>query len=447
MLYFAVPMRLKNGVLLAASLFFYFWGEQLYTLLMIANVVLAYVLALLIDRFRGTPWARRFLVLSVTLSLATLGLFKYSDFFVQTVNSLLQSNLAYLGLSLPIGISFYTFQTLSYTIDVYRGNAAVQKNLLNLATYVMLFPQLIAGPIVRYTTVEQELRQRTHSWQNCADGAFRFTVGLAKKVLIANQLGELCDIFRSISDTSVAFYWLYALAFSMHIYFDFSGYSDMAIGLGKIFGFNFLENFNYPFVAKSAAEFWRRWHISLGSWFRDYLYIPLGGNRVPLPHWVFNIFVVWFLTGLWHGASWNFVLWGLYFGVLLVAEKLFLANLLAKLPAMLAHIYIIVAVAVSFVIFNAADLAQAASDIAAMFGLGGLPLWSPLTGYYLQSYALLLAAAIVGATPLVKQAVAKIAAVQPVAVFGQPLVMLCLLLVVTAYLVDGSFNPFLYFRF
>lgn len=439
-------MRLKNGVLLAASLFFYFWGEQLYTLLMIANVLLAYVLGLLIDRFRGTPWARLFLVLSITVSLGTLGLFKYSDFFVQTVNSLLESDLAYLGLALPIGISFYTFQTLSYTIDVYRGDAAVQKSFIRLATYVMLFPQLIAGPIVRYTTVERELTARTHSLANFSEGAFRFTVGLAKKVLLANQLGELCDIFRAAPDTSVAFYWLYAVALSLHIYFDFSGYSDMAIGLGKIFGFHFLENFNYPLISKSATEFWRRWHISLGSWFRDYLYIPLGGNRVSTARWVINIAIVWFLTGLWHGASWNFVLWGVFFGVLLIAEKLFLSKIFAKLPAALSHAYLLIAVAVSFVIFNATDLTQAFGDIAAMFGAAQLPLWSATTAYYCKSYALLMIFAIVGATPLVKNCATRLANTEA-AVIVQPLLMVILLLVVTAYLVDGSFNPFLYFRF
>ncbi len=452
-LYFVAPGKLKNAVLLAASLLFYYYGEQIYTLLMVLSVVLAYIHGLLIDRFRGRFAAKIFLASSVISSLAILGLFKYSDFFIETVNSLLHTDLAMLGLLLPIGISFYTFQTLSYTIDVYRGNARVQKNPITLATYVMLFPQLIAGPIVRYTTVERELQERTHSLADFAAGAWRFTLGLAKKVLIANQLGELCDIFRSSGDVSVAFYWVYALAFSLHIYFDFSGYSDMAIGLGRIFGFHFPENFNYPFIAKSAAEFWRRWHISLGSWFRDYLYIPLGGNRVSLPHWVANIFVVWFLTGLWHGASWNFVLWGLYFGVLLVAEKMFLARWLERLPVA-AHIYMILAAAVSFVIFNAVEPGQLGGDMAALFGLSGLPLWSQETAYYVSSYAWILILSVIGATPVVRLAAERLAGVLSesrlggVALsVGQSLLMLMLLLVVTAYLVDGSFNPFLYFRF
>lgn len=446
LIYFAVPFRLKNVVLLAASLIFYFWGEQLYTLLMLANVLLAYIFGLLIDRFRGTAAAKGCLLLSVTVSLATLALFKYSDFFIQTVNSLSHSNLALLGLALPIGISFYTFQTLSYTIDVYRGDAAVQKSFIKLATYVMLFPQLIAGPIVRYTAVERELSARTHSIAQFSEGAFRFTVGLAKKILLANQLGELCDIFRDSADTSVAFYWLYAVAFSLHIYFDFSGYSDMAIGLGKIFGFHFPENFNYPFIAKSATEFWRRWHISLGSWFRDYVYIPLGGNRVSLPHWLANLLIVWFLTGLWHGAAWNFVLWGLYFGVLLAFEKIVFAKFPIKLPDLVSHLYLLFAVAISFVIFNAADLTQAISDIKAMLGLAALPLWSSTTAYYCKSYGLLLIFGIIGATPLVKAVAARLGN-HPSTTLLQPLLLTAMLLICTAYLVDGSFNPFLYFRF
>lgn len=446
LIYFAAPKKLKNTVLLLASIVFYFYGEQLYTLLMLANVLLAYVHGLLIDRFRGKRLSKIFMVSSVVISLATLGLFKYSDFFIQTVNSLFKTDFAYLGLTLPIGISFYTFQTLSYTIDVYRGDARVQKNPISLATYVMLFPQLIAGPIVRYTTVENELRKRTHSFEQFSQGAFRFTVGLSKKVLIANQLGELCDIFRASNDKSVIFFWIYAVAFSMHIYFDFSGYSDMAIGLGRIFGFNFLENFNYPFISESATEFWRRWHMSLGTWFRDYLYIPLGGNRVSTPRWVFNIFVVWFLTGLWHGASWNFVLWGLYFGILLVIEKLFLSKLLLRLPKVLRHIYLIVTVAVSFVIFNANGMSQAISDIVSMLGLGKLPLWSGETAYYLSSYALLLAFGIIGSTPLVRKAGERLSSFKA-ATLLQPLSMALMLFIVTAYLVDGSFNPFLYFRF
>lgn len=452
-LYFLVPKKLKNFVLLLASVVFYFYGEQLYTLLMLANVLFAYIHGLLIDKFRGKPLSKVFMISSVVISLATLGLFKYSDFFIETVNSILHTDIALLGLILPIGISFYTFQTLSYTIDVYRGDAQVQKNFISLATYVMLFPQLIAGPIVRYTTVEQELKSRTHSWEKFAYGAFRFAVGLAKKVLIANQLGELCDIFRASTDKSVVFYWIYAIAFSLHLYFDFSGYSDMAIGLGKIFGFNFLENFNYPFISKSATEFWRRWHMSLGTWFRDYLYIPLGGNRVAKKsRWIFNIFVVWFMTGLWHGASWNFVLWGVYFGVLLILEKQWLSKFFAKLPKFISHIYLIVIIAISFVIFNASGLSQAFDDIACMFGAGKLPFWSKETAYYLSSYGVLLIAGIVGSTPLIRNLTNKLVAskstgVQVVVTVVQPIVMAALLFIVTAYLVDGSFNPFLYFRF
>lgn len=447
-----MPKKLKNFVLLLASVVFYFYGEQLYTLLMLLNVLLAYIHGLLIDKFRGKKLSKVFLISSVVISLATLGLFKYSDFFIETVNSVFKTDIACLGLILPIGISFYTFQTLSYTIDVYRGEAEVQKNFISLATYVMLFPQLIAGPIVRYTTVEQELKTRKHTFEMFSYGAFRFAVGLAKKVLIANQLGELCDIFRASTDKSVVFYWVYAIAFSLHLYFDFSGYSDMAIGLGKIFGFNFLENFNYPFISKSATEFWRRWHMSLGSWFRDYLYIPLGGNRVSKSRWIFNIFTVWFLTGLWHGANWNFVIWGVYFGVFLIIEKLFLSKFLEKLPKFVSHLYLIVIIAISFVIFNASGLSQAISDIGGMFGAGGVPFWSKETGYYISSYAVLLIAGIIGSTPLVKNIATKIStssskALNTVTMIAQPVLMVLMLFIVTAYLVDGSFNPFLYFRF
>jgi len=449
-IYFLVPKRGKNLVLLIASLFFYFYGEPVYVLLMIGACVSSYIHGLLIHRFRGKPLSKVFLWSSIITSLAMLGFFKYSDFFLENLNAISGLDLPLLGLALPIGISFYTFQTLSYTVDVYRGDAQVQKNFISLATYVALFPQLIAGPIVRYTTVEEDLSGRTHSVEKFSAGISRFLIGLGKKVLIANQLGELCDIFRRSSDQSVLFFWLYAIGFSLHIYFDFSGYSDMAIGLGKLFGFRFLENFNYPFISKSISEFWRRWHISLGSWFRDYVYIPLGGNRVSKGKWLRNILIVWLLTGFWHGAAWNFIIWGLFFGFFLVLEKFFLGAWLKKLPAFLSHIYVLFLVMISFVIFNASSMGQAFSDIGGLFGSGGLPMVSREALYQLRSFGWILVLALIGATPIPKLIVGKIKSHttgHKILNLLEPVFLAGLLLVVTAYLVDGSFNPFLYFRF
>ncbi|MDO4543353.1 MAG: MBOAT family O-acyltransferase [Clostridia bacterium] len=446
-LYFAVPFRGKNLVLLLSSLFFYFCGGPVYTLLLLFSILSAYVHGLLIDRFRRR--AKLFVASSIIISLLLLGFFKYADFTIANVNALLGCNLPLLNLVLPIGISFYTFQTLSYTIDVYRGRAAAQRSLIKLSTYVALFPQLIAGPIVRYTTVEAELSYRKHTLSDAAYGAGRFVLGLAKKVLIANLLGEFCVQFRSSSQPSVLYYWLYAIAFALQIYFDFSGYSDMAIGLGRIFGFHFLENFNYPFIARSVTDFWRRWHISLGTWFRDYVYIPLGGNRVNKLRWVFNIALVWFLTGLWHGASWNFALWGLYFALFLALEKLFLLRLLNRLPRALSHLYLLFVVLISFVIFNAESLAQCGNDLSAMFGLSNLPFTSSDTLYALRSNAVLFAVAVVGCLPLLCRLYERL---QPKKAglalrLLSPLALCVLLLVCTAYLIDGGFNPFLYFRF
>jgi alginate O-acetyltransferase complex protein AlgI len=391
-----------------------------------------------------------FLVSSVITSLLVLGFFKYTDFFITNINAIAKAEIPLLKIALPIGISFYTFQTLSYTIDVYRGEAQVQKSFIRLATYVALFPQLIAGPIVRYTTVEAELKERTHSFENFAVGFNRFVLGLGKKVLIANTLGELCEIFRASDEKSFVFYWVYALAFCLHVYFDFSGYSDMAIGLGRVFGFHFLENFNYPFISKSVAEFWRRWHMSLGTWFRDYVYIPLGGNRVSKLKWFRNTLVVWFLTGFWHGADWTFIVWGLYFALFLLLEKFFLAKFFAKIPRVFSHIYVLFVVAISFVIFNANGMGQAISDIGGMLGLQNVPFFNDETLYYIRSYGLVLLLGIVGATPLVKRAVEKFRATRAgdwIVTVAEPVVQIALIVVITAYLVDGSFNPFLYFRF
>ncbi len=446
-LYFISPKQLKNTVLLISSLVFYAWDRPKFALLMIATIVSGYIFGLLIEKFRGKPMSKVLLVLSVGSSLAVLGIFKYTDFFISTFNSVSGLSVPLTGIALPVGISFYTFQILSYTVDVYRGDVAAQKNPINLAAYVAMFPQLIAGPIVRYSDIEKQLVKREHNFDAAAQGMRRLIIGLAKKILIANALGELCDVFRASDDKSVLFYWLYAIAFTLHIYFDFSGYSDMAIGMGKIFGFDFLENFDYPYISTSVTEFWRRWHMSLGTWFRDYVYIPLGGNRVSKIKWFRNIFVVWFLTGFWHGAAWNFIVWGLYFAVLLVLEKLWLKKYLDK-SKVFSHIYVMLLVIISFVIFNAADMGEAIRYIGGMFGFGGVPAYSAEWLYYLRSYAVVIVLAIIGATPLPKKLAAKFSE-KSEKFFNvvEPVVLVGLLIVMTAYLVDGSFNPFLYFRF
>ena len=452
-LYFLVPFKFKNLVLLAASLFFYFYGEPVYVVLMVVSSLSAYIHGLLIDRLRATKWSKVFAVSSVIVGLSGLLFFKYTDFFIANTNSIFGTDIGLINLALPIGISFYTFQTISYTIDVYRGDAKVQKNFIHLATYVALFPQLIAGPIVRYTTVEEDLNGRKHSLEQFSSGAFRFVIGLAKKVLIADSLGYLCgagQIFRESADKSVVFYWLYAIAYCLQIYYDFSGYSDMAIGLGKIFGFRFLENFNYPFISKSVSEFWRRWHMSLGSWFRDYVYIPLGGNKVSKLKWFRNVLVVWFLTGFWHGADWPFIAWGLYFALFLLLEKLFLARYLEKLPKFVSHIYVFFVMIVSFVLFNGNGMAGSISDLGGMFGFLNIPFVNKTTLYYLKSFAPMLVIAAIGATPVVKNTVIKLRDGQKtgrIVAWLEPVVMVALLVVVTAYLVDSSANFFLYFRF
>ena len=448
-LYFISPQKLKNTVLMLSSLVFYGWGEPKYVVLMIASIVIGYFSGILIEAFSQKKVSKVFLGLSVVINLGFLAYFKYADFFIENFNSVTGSSVPLLRIALPIGISFYTFQILSYTIDVYRKDVAAQKNIINLAAYITMFPQLIAGPIVRYSDIAKQLEERPHSFENFSKGIRRFVLGLGKKILVANTLGELCDIFKASDDKSILFYWLYAVTFGLHVYFDFSGYSNMAIGLGRIFGFRFNENFNYPYISKSATEFWRRWHMSLGTWFRDYVYIPLGGNRVSKPRWFFNIFIVWFLTGFWHGADWNFIIWGLFFAILLIAEKVFLLKYLDK-SKVLSRIYTLVAVGISFVIFNATDMNEAFSYISDMFGAGGTPLVSKEFFYYLKSFAVTLVIGIIGATPIVKNTVKNTFENKKISKYIwilEPIGLVALLLVMTAYLVDGSFNPFLYFRF
>ncbi len=447
-MYAITPKALKNTVLLISSLVFYAWGEPIYVFLMIATVGIGYILGLLIEKFRGTLWSRIFLIISVSSSLAALGYFKYADFFIANFNLLTGFSMPLLRLVLPIGISFYTFQILSYTVDVYRGNTKAQRNPINLAAYVALFPQLIAGPIVRYSDIEAQLTVRTHSFEKTANGIRRFIIGLSKKIILANSLGELTDAFISSGDKSVLFFWLFAVCYMLQIYFDFSGYSDMAIGLGKLLGFEFMENFNYPFISSSITDFWRRWHISLGTWFRDYVYIPLGGNRVKRPQLLFNIFVVWFLTGFWHGAEWNFIIWGLYFGIFLTVEKFFVLKHLEK-HKILSHVYVLFLVAISFVIFSANNLTDAVSYVGGMFGIN-VPFYSAEWLYYVKSFGVVIAVAAISATPIPKTVIARLCQSHRFSkawAIIELLLLVILLLVSTAYLVDGSFNPFLYFRF
>ena len=430
-LYHMVPKNFRNKALLLVSLVFYAWGEPKYVFLMMGMVIFNYVAGRLIGTYGQSKKGKIVLWCALMVSVGVLVFYKFSD------------------VAWPIGISFYTFQLISYIVDVYRGTAPAQKNLINLGAYVTMFPQLIAGPIVRYVDIEKQLADRNHSYEMTLVGIQRFLAGLGKKILISNALGELCEIFKASDEKSIVFFWVYAVSYTLQIYFDFSGYSDMAIGLGKIFGFEFLENFNYPYISKSITEFWRRWHMSLGSWFRDYVYIPLGGNRVGKMRWYFNIFVVWALTGLWHGAAPNFVLWGLMFAVLLVIEKHWLLEHLNKAKVW-NHLYVLFIVIISFVIFNASSLREAVQYIGGMFGMGNVPFMSAECAYYLRSYGVLLLIAAIGSTPWIKQAAISFTKTD----FGKkiwPVIRIvwfvALLVICTAYLIDSSFNPFLYFRF
>ena len=448
-LYFAVPFKLKNVVLLAFSLLFYAWGGVKYALLMVVAIVVGYIFGILVEKFREKKGIAIALTWTAAgIILAFMLYFKYTNFFIDNINNIFGSNISFLKITLPVGISFYTFQTISYVIDVYRGVPA-QKNLIDLAAYVSMFPQLIAGPIVRYVDVAKELKERKHTFDMAAEGIRRFIIGLGKKIIIADRLSELCDVLKGIDEKSVLLYWAYGISVAVYIYFDFSGYSDMAIGLGKILGFKFLENFNYPYISKSATEFWRRWHLSLGSWFRDYVYIPLGGNRVPKWRHVINIFVVWFLTGFWHGAAWNFIIWGLFFGILLLIEKFFIYKYLDK-SKVIGHVYTLLAAVLSFVVFNATDMKEAFVYIGGMFGANDIPLATSEILYHLRSYAVIFVMAFVGATPVVKKTAIKLSESKKVGKIVnilEPIFLFAVFAVVVAYLVDGSFSPFLYFRF
>lgn len=467
LIYYVCPGKVRNLVLLVASLLFYAWGEPVYVLIMLFSTVFDYINGRLIEYFqnKNRPGkAKVVLVIDLVGNLGILGFFKYADFVIGNINSITGAGLTLLHIALPIGISFYTFQTMSYTIDVYRKVVPAQHNIVAFATYVTLFPQLIAGPIVQYKTVAAELSDRKVTLTDFSEGAFRFTIGLAKKVLLANQIGSLWDTISQLHQMSAATAWLGAIAYSFQIYFDFSGYSDMAIGLGKIFGFHFLENFNFPYMSKTITEFWRRWHISLSSWFREYVYIPLGGNRKGMGRQLFNIMVVWMLTGLWHGANWNFVLWGIYYGILLMFEKLFLLKWLKKAPAWIGHIYSMFLVVIGWTIFAQTDMSQLGRYLKTMFGIGAHGGADADFFYFLSTNAVLLILLVVCSIDhrfwlrkICKKSVDsenteddniyQWCELSRGLTYAKPIIMVVLLVVSFAFLVGDSYNPFLYFRF
>lgn len=453
--YYIFPSTsIRNTVLLIASLIFYAWGEPIYIILMVLTTVLDYFLGFAIDRHRNHSNSRRaFLIIALIINLGALGFFKYYGFIIRNINNIFNLNIKDPMLPLPVGISFYTFQAISYLIDVYWGNVPVQKNLIDFSTYITMFPQLVAGPIVQYGDIAKQLRKRKETLDKFVDGIQWFIIGLAKKVLLANNIGALWDIIKNspVEQISVLSSWIGIIAFSFQIYFDFSGYSDMAIGLGKMFGFDFMKNFDYPYISKSITEFWRRWHISLGSWFREYVYIPLGGNRRGQLKWYRNILVVWFLTGFWHGADWNFILWGLYFALFLVLEKGFLKQWLEGKPAFIGHLYTLIVVIVGWVFFDFQDLGQGVQFIKTMFGLGKNKLIDNAALYYLQSYGFVFIVLALASTPILKKwtyrsyRLGEKLDTAKALIF--PVIYFCLLFLSTAYLVNESYNPFLYFRF
>ena len=443
--YFVVPKKFRNIILLMFSALFYFYGEPKYILLMLIEVLISYVVGLLIDKYKS----KNILIIGIFIHVLLFGIFKYFNFVIINFNNLFHSNLNLLNVVLPIGISFYTFQIISYEIDVYNKKVNVQSNVLKYFLYVFLFPQLIAGPIVRYQDVNNEIDNRNVTFEMFARGVRRFIIGLSKKVIIANNLGELCNIYLNLGDKSVLFTWIFAISYMLQIYFDFSGYSDIAIGLGKMLGFNFPENFNYPYMAKSITDFWRRWHMTLSSWFRDYVYIPLGGNKKGVLKQIRNILIVWALTGLWHGASWNFIVWGLYFGILLILEKFILKKYFSNVPKFIKGIYTLFLVMISFVIFQGDSLSSAFNIIKGLFGLNGELFINNVTLYYLKGYVLFIVLGVIGSTNYVKNLVIKISNGKNKKIINilEPIYLLILLIIVTMYLIDSSYNPFLYFRF
>lgn len=446
--YYLVPSKGRNLILFILSLLFYAWGEPIYILLMIFSTIIDYINGLLIERWRNKPsWSFSVLVVSLCVNLCVLGFFKYSDFLIENMNGILGTNVALLALPLPIGISFYTFQTMSYTIDVYRGEVKAQRDFLAFGTYVSLFPQLIAGPIVKYRDIDNQLTSRHETIALFSEGIKRFSIGIGKKVLLANNIGYLWNEIQggNAGEMSIALAWLGIVAFAFQIYFDFSGYSDMAIGLAHMFGFTFPENFRYPYISRSITEFWRRWHISLGSWFREYVYIPLGGNRVSRLRLVQNILVVWMLTGIWHGASWNFLFWGLYFGILLLIEKLWLLKWLRHRSLFIQHTYTILTILFGWVLFAFENIGEGVAYIKMMFGFGQVPIWNNTFLYYFHTNVTLLVILIIASTPVLPWIEGKVQGVW-ISISGR-IALFGILLLSVAYLIDSTFNPFLYFRF
>jgi len=473
-IYYLIPRKFisgKNFVLLISSLFFYFYGEQLLVLIKLLSALTDFICALLIEKFRDEKYKgtkkealpKILLIVSILTNMGLLMYFKYFNFFVDTFTTMFGLNPVVMQVALPIGISFYTFQTMSYTIDVYKGRVKAQRNLLTYTTFLTMFPQLVAGPIVRYDEVEKELVNRRNTFPEFSNGVRRFVIGLSKKVLIANTIAELAYILSNSSgEQTVLAAWLIQLAFFFQIYFDFSGYTDMAIGLGKMFGFTLPENFDYPYIAKSVSGFWRRWHMTLTRWFKDYIYIPLGGNKGSKFKVIRNILIIWFITGFWHGAAWNFIVWGLYFGIILIIEKFVIGKRIDKIPSILRHIYVLVIVLFGWVIFNADSMGEVISNLSAMFGIGGIAFANTESLYYLRSYAFVFLIAIVGCLPLIKKLCVRLTENKAIGEIGgitkvrtskkimtvlEPLVIVVLLVWTTAMLVDGSFNPFIYFRF
>ncbi|WP_330949202.1 MBOAT family O-acyltransferase [Virgibacillus sp. MG-45] len=456
--YFVAPKRLKNFVLLVASLFFYAWGEPKFVFIMIISIIVNYIFGIVVDLNRNNRLKIKLILGSmVFINLLILGIFKYMNFIIENINSILDTSLSNPNIPLPIGISFFTFQAMSYVIDVYRKDGSVQRNPFNLALYISLFPQLIAGPIVRYQTVAAQINSRVSDLPRILYGIKRFIIGLGKKMILANNCGFVADqVFsQSTNDMSLGIAWIGIIAYTLQIYFDFSAYSDMAIGLGKIFGFDFLENFNYPYISKSVTEFWRRWHISLGSWFRDYLYIPLGGNRKGQLITYRNLFIVWLATGIWHGASWTFIAWGLYYGALIMLEKAFLGNLLQKIPRIFQHVYTLVLVMIGWVFFRSETFSYAFSYIGVMFGLHGNEIWDIDAQFYFFQYGIILMIAIFGATPILSKIFEMIEVRSQHSMImrivgrdiGIPSFIFIVFLISISYTIANTFNPFIYFRF
>lgn len=437
LIYFITPKRFKSIILILFSLIFYFYGEGKYILILLLSSILNYLLS------KKITHNKKILVFGIIINLLPLIYFKYTNFIFENINVIFHTNLFLKNLIMPIGISFFTFQNISYLVDVYKDKKERAKNLIDYLLYITFFAQLVAGPIVRFSEIKEDINNRKLNFSNLYIGIKRFIIGLSKKVIISNNIGLLINILTDVSAKSVILYWIIALSYTIQIYFDFSGYSDMAIGLGKMFNFNFLENFNYPLIAKSITDFWRRWHISLSRWFKDYIYIPLGGNRGSKLKLVRNIFIVWSLTGLWHGASWNFILWGVYFGVILIIEKMCLKNFLER-HSFLAHIYTFFLIIISFVIFNITDIKTLGLFFKSMFGFNHLPFTNFETIYYLKSYLLTLIISLICATPIVKYI--KDSKLKRLIIL-EPIVYISLLFIATSYLVDSTFNPFIYFRF